>query len=69
MLQNTAASVLAVTENALNGDITSDVQLFGMASGATGLAPFSDAVPQDVQDKVNAVMDQILSGDLVINRE
>lgn len=69
VLQNTAASVLAVTENALNGDITGEVQLFGMASGATGLAPFSDTVPQDVQDKVNAVMDQILSGELVINRE
>lgn len=69
VLQNTAASVLAVTKNALNGEITGEIQIFGMSSGATGLAPFDDRIPQDVQDKVQSIIDQILSGELVIERE
>lgn len=30
------------------------------------MAPFSDKVPADVAEKVNAVVDQIKSGDVVI---
>lgn len=69
VLQNTAASVLAVAKRAAAGEITGETMLFGMDSGATGLAPFAESVPQDVQDKVQAVIDQILAGELVIERE
>jgi basic membrane protein A len=35
-----------------------------MADGIMDLAPFGDMVPQDVQDEVNAVKEQILGGEL-----
>lgn len=69
VLQDTAASVLAVAKKAAAGEITGETMLFGMDSGATGLAPFADSVPQEVQDKVQAVIDGILAGEIVIERE
>ena len=38
----------------------------GLHDGVVSMAPFSDKVPADVAEKVNAVVDQIKSGDVVI---
>ena len=38
----------------------------GLHDGVVSMAPFSDKVPADVAEKVNAVVDQIKSGEVVI---
>ncbi len=38
----------------------------GLHDDVVSMAPFSDKVPDDVADKVNAVIDQIKSGEVVI---
>ena len=38
----------------------------GLHDGVVSMAPFSAAVPQEVQDQVNAIVDQIKAGEIVI---
>ena len=48
----------------VNGEFTGSVVESGMADGAVELAPFNAAVPQELQDQLNAVVESILSGEL-----
>ncbi len=47
----------------MDGDFTPSSYYGTMADGYVDLAPFTDIVPQDVQDKVNDVKAKIVSGD------
>ncbi len=51
-------------EKAANGEWETHAYWGHMADGIMELAPFGDMVPQDVQDEVMAVHDQVVSGDL-----
>lgn len=51
-------------EQAYNGEWETHAYWGHMADGILDLAPFGDMVPQDVRDEVNAVREQIVSGEL-----
>jgi len=50
----------------VNGTFNGSVVEVGMADGAVELTPFNAAVPQELQDELNAVIASIISGELDI---
>ncbi len=54
-----------IIEGMINGDLEfGKVYVLGVADGVEKLAPYNDAVPQEVRDAVDAVIQQMLDGDL-----
>jgi basic membrane lipoprotein Med (substrate-binding protein (PBP1-ABC) superfamily) len=53
-------------ENIVDGTWESGTIWFGLESGALDAGPFSEHVPQDIQDLVADYKDQVISGDFVI---
>ena len=50
----------------VNGTFDGSVVEVGMVDGAVELTPFGAAVPQELQDELNAVIASILAGELEI---
>ena len=50
----------------INGVFNGSVVEGGMADGIVTLTAFNPAVPQELQDKLNAVMDEMKAGTLQI---
>lgn len=50
----------------VNGNFTGGITEGGMADGVVELTPFNAAVPQELQDQLNGVIESIVSGELEI---
>jgi basic membrane protein A len=62
-------SVYAVLEQVADGTFEGGTHTYGLADGATGIAPFhgfDDVVPQEVKDAVDEATQGILSGEIEI---
>jgi basic membrane protein A and related proteins len=67
-IQDTPNAIFLAAKNAKEGNFKGEVKLYGLDSGSLILAPYYDAVPQDVQDKVKQVTQDIISGKIAVPR-
>ncbi len=62
-------SIEVVLQSIVDGNFESGTRVYGLAEGATGIAPFNafeDIVPQEVKDAVEEATQLILSGELEV---
>jgi basic membrane lipoprotein Med (substrate-binding protein (PBP1-ABC) superfamily) len=67
-IQNISQLYMQMASNAQAGTLDSSVAYnFGMADGAQSLSAFSASVSTDVQDSVNAAMQDYLAGTITLD--
>ncbi|MFM8320887.1 MAG: BMP family protein [Chloroflexota bacterium] len=67
-IQDTPTAIFLAAKDAMAGNFKGETKLYGLDSGALILAPYYDAVPQDVQDKVKQIMQDIIDGKIQVPR-
>jgi basic membrane protein A len=66
------AATFAATDSALGEDFTNDVYVGTLENEGVGLAPyhdFEDVVPDELKAEVDALREQIISGEIVVESE
>lgn len=72
VIQDYPEAMKVVVERIQQGEMKAASQLLGVKDGAIYLAPFhgfEDKIPQDVKDKINAIIDALKSGEKVIGNQ
>lgn len=60
------AAYKTMIQDILDGKFASKAYLFDLIQGGVDLAPYHDLVPEDIQQKIQQMRDDILSGTLVV---
>jgi basic membrane lipoprotein Med (substrate-binding protein (PBP1-ABC) superfamily) len=68
VVQNLGAALLKAAQDAQAGTLEGTTYLYGLDSGAIGLAPFYDMVPAEVEESVSDIEAQIISGEIEVPR-
>ena len=67
-IQDTPTAIFLAAKGAMEGSFKGETVLYGLDSGALILAPYYDAVPKEVQDKVQQTMQDIIDGKIKVPR-
>lgn len=67
-VQDTATAIFLTAKDAKEGKFEGKQLLYGLDTGAIGLAPFYDMVPKEVEEAVKQAKEDIISGKIVVER-